>query len=136
MSHQEVADDARDEIHQIDGFLAEALRGDICLEALTTTPRELGTPVPVDVIAELEANLRSGGPSNYLRRDWQGRRILADLRAIPGFEGRLSLLCKLLFLSRAYLRAKYPSMAGRPVALLYLRRILDALRRGWWAKHP
>lgn len=109
---------------------------DICLDALRAMQRELGTDIRTDVLAELTASVRSGGPSSYLARNRQLRRTLADLRAIPSLEGKTLFLRKLFFPSRAYMRSKYPDMARHPVFLLYLRRFSDALRDRWWAGHP
>jgi hypothetical protein len=113
-------------------FVARALRdktADLCLDALQRTADLLAAPVPPHVLEALAGQRVTDGPSYLLAHASEGRRFLSNLAAVPGLPGKLAFLRILLFPSPVYMRQRYPDMAGRPVAMLYLRRIIDRLRR-------
>jgi hypothetical protein len=50
--------------------------------------------------------------------------LLDDLRALPGWRARLTLLKEHLFPDAAYMRRTYASGASGPILWLYVRRIV------------
>jgi hypothetical protein len=52
------------------------------------------------------------------------------MRSIPGIARKLRYALSRVTTTEAFLRAKYPRMAGQPLPLLYGRRLLDLVWRG------
>jgi hypothetical protein len=102
---------------------------DLCLDALTETNRLLGAHIPPNVLDSLKAERRDGAPKQFLVESSGVQSLISNLRAIPTFEAKRQYLLHLLFPSKAYLAAKYPDMAGKPVGLMHLRRIFAAALR-------
>lgn len=95
-----------------------------CLAGLQAAADDFAAPVPVAVSEALQgiddaAYLRASA----LRRAW------SDLRSIPGSRAKLRYVGGRLLPSSAFMRAKYPGMAGAPLIALYARRLAESLRR-------
>lgn len=101
----------------------------VCLDGLNSARQLLDTPVPARVIHDLGAAAERQPASSYLLRDGPLTRIWRDLMAVRGWPARFSYLRVRGFPSRTFMLAKYPDMASRPLALLYLRRIAEVLRK-------
>ena len=102
---------------------------DLCLDALTETHRLLGTHMPSDVLDGLRAARQNGAPKQFLVDSSGVQSLISDLRAIPTLKARLRYMLHVLFPPKAFLIAKYPDMADKPVVLMYLRRIFAAALR-------
>jgi hypothetical protein len=102
---------------------------DLCLDAFTKTNQLLGTHVPSDVLDGLRAARQNGAPKQFLVDSGGVQSLFSDLRAIPTLKARLQYMLHVLFPPKAFLIAKYPDMASKPVVLMYLRRIFAAALR-------
>lgn len=109
---------------------------DICFGALSTAQTLLGTPLPGQLLADLKALIRTGGPSKYLLHTRRSQQLVADLYAIRGIRDRLSFFRRILFPSRAFMRAKYPDLSAYPVFIPYVVRALNVLRQEPKTKNP
>ena len=107
----------------------------ICLRALLLARDRFGTTIAPDVIAALQAAPADEPSTLYLR---PGTRtfdvLLDDVRVLPGWRPRLTLLREHLFPDAAYMRRTYAGGSSRPIVWLYFRRIVTGaikwLRRG------
>ena len=61
-------------------------------------------------------------PSPAMSRAWQ------DVKSFPGIATKLRYMLSRLVTTEAFIRAKYPNLAGRPLPVLYARRFLDLIR--------
>jgi hypothetical protein len=96
----------------------------ICLRALTLARDRFGTELPPAVIAALEAAPEDEPSTMFLGGAVRKFDVLLDdLRALPGWRPRLTLLKEHLFPDAAYMRRTYAIGSSRPIAWLYLRRI-------------
>lgn len=97
----------------------------ICLEGLNSAEHSLGTAIPPDVREALaEAPDETTANRFYeVRRGWV--REMLDLQATPGILGKCRFALARAFPSRTVLQVKYPGCTGWPVALLYLRRLIE-----------
>ena len=100
----------------------------VCLDGLMTAQRFLRTEFPEWVSAELSSASGDAPASKYLLHSHQSARAWRDLRSIPGWRRKLGYLRGRVLPSSAFIRGKYPSMEGLPLALLYARRLVDLLR--------
>ena len=109
-------------------FIEKAAQGGVapvCHRALLDATRLLHTPVPHEVMADLEAT--AGGPeTEYLLSAGRAGRALFDVKA-SGLQGALKYARARLFPAEAFIRAQYPQ-SQLPLPLLYLRRIWRFLR--------
>ena len=103
--------------------------GAVLLDGLKFAQARLGTAVPDDVMTILASASVETKASSWLLGSSQTRRALVDLKAVPGLRGKFDFLMMRALPSRNFMREKYPDMAGRPLALLYLRRFAELLRR-------
>ena len=101
----------------------------VLLDGLKFAQARLGTAVPDDVMAILAAASAQTRASSWLLGSGQTRRALVDLKAVPGLRGKFDFLLMRALPSGNFMREKYPDMTGRPLALLYLRRLAELLRR-------
>ncbi len=99
----------------------------VCRDGLDLARRTFGTSPPDDVMASLGA-VNGDTASAYLLGSGQAKRALADLAAIPGWRRKFAYLSARSLPSEHFIRAKYPAMAGRPLALLHLKRLIDLVR--------
>ena len=101
----------------------------VCLDGLRQAQAVLATPIPGEILHRLDAASASDGkfahfvPSRALARAWQ------DVRAVAGMAPKLRYAWARLVPRADFLRAKYPGMAGYPLPLLYLRRMVGVVRR-------
>ena len=101
----------------------------VCLDGLTLAHRRLGAKLP-DAVAKALTDAPSRQPvSAYLLDSGKLIRRLRDMRAMRGLASMLYYAATRIFPSRAFMRAKYPGLAGLPIAWLYVRRAVDLLRR-------
>jgi|GEM_PF-454252 len=100
----------------------------ICLDGLALAQSRLGTPVPARVTERLTSVPQTSDAASYLLHSGQWTRAWRDLRAVKGIGGKLSYLAARALPSAEFMRAKYPLMRGRPLPLLYLRRLMDLAR--------
>ena len=108
----------------------EAQVGPICAQALQTAHDLLATPLAEDATDRLH-RMPVGVAGRYLTHTHQARRAMEDFNAVQGFGGKLQYLWNRLFPPADFMRAKYPGLAHRPLALLYLRRSLE-----FWRPRP
>nr|WP_246045431.1 nucleotidyltransferase family protein [Rubellimicrobium roseum] len=101
---------------------------EVALHGLQMAADRLGTPLPCDVISRLERMNLKTKSSRYLLSSRQTGRAWRDLRAIQGSKAKAAFLAGRAFPSEAFIRAKYPDMADRPLLLLHLRRILNFVK--------
>lgn len=99
----------------------------VCMDGLRSAEGRLGTPVPPYARERLIAAGPSGKASSYLLRSRQGSRAVQDVRAIPTLRGKARYAWARLVPSASFMRAKYPEMSKRPIALLYFRRLRELL---------
>lgn len=112
-----------------DGLLAEIADCAPAIgSALTRAQACFSTPYPRAAIGCLPPTGLSVELERYLAGG-RWRRNLMDAAALPRWSERLALARETMFPEPGYMRAKYPSLASRPVAVLHARRMLDALRR-------
>jgi hypothetical protein len=100
----------------------------VCLEGLISAERALHTAIPRVVRDSLAAAPANAAPSAYLLRARQFGRAWRDWKAVPGAGPKLSYLIARTLPSAKFIRAKYPSRRHSPLALLYLRRMIDLVR--------
>jgi hypothetical protein len=107
----------------------------ICLRALLLARDRFGTTIAPDVIAALEASPADEPSTLYLRPGMRKLDVLLDdVRVLPGWRSRLTLLKEHLFPDATYMRRTYAAGSSRPIVWLYFRRIVTGamkwLRRG------
>jgi hypothetical protein len=102
---------------------------DLCLDALTETNQLLGAHIPPNVLDSLRTARSGGAPKQFLAESSGVQSLISDLRAVPTLTARLQYLLHLLFPPKAFIIAKYPDMAGKPIVSMYLRRIFAAALR-------
>lgn len=116
--------------------LAAELGWAYALERVLTVAQDLfGTPVPVEVLAQLQAQrAESSNMAIALKlrdRDPRGENTLDQLTYIPLWQ-RVRFVWYTIFPARAFLRRLYALQAGyTPLWPYYLRRWWDLLHVGW-----
>jgi hypothetical protein len=117
----------------IDRFVALAERTGarrICLRALLLAQTRFATPIPPAVLTALEAAPADEASTVFLNRGMRQIDVLRDdLRALPGWRARLTLLGEHLFPDVTYMRKSYAPGSSAPIAWLYLARILAGARK-------
>ena len=104
----------------------------ICLRALTLARVRFGTEIPPATIAALEAAPEDEPSTMFLGPAVRKFDVLLDdVRALPGWRARLTLLKEHLFPDAAYMRRTYAIGSSHPIAWLYLRRIVTGAA-GWF----
>ena len=97
----------------------------ICLRALLLAQARFGTTIPPAVVAALEAAPRREPSTVFLGPGMRQLDVLRDdLRVLPGWRARLTLLKEHLFPTLAYMRGSYARGSSAPLLWLYLRRIV------------
>jgi hypothetical protein len=97
----------------------------ICLRALLLARSRFGTEIAPATLAALERAPADEPSAIYLRPAMRKFDVLLDdVRALPGWRARLTLLKEHLFPDAAYMRHAYAGGSSRPMVWLYLRRIL------------
>jgi hypothetical protein len=112
-------------------FTARALKtglGRVCLDALETGEKVLGTPLPPEVQAALSRSSPAQPAARYLRSG-PVMRTWIDLRSHPCWRDRLGYLKELFFPSEAYMRQKYPEQHTQSLTWLYIARALSGIRK-------
>ena len=101
--------------------------GTVALNGLDIAQRRLGAEIPAHVRERL-AEAKGEAASAYLLRSGQARRSWSDLLAIAGFRGKIAYAANRALPPASFMRSKYPDMAARPLAALYVRRVIELLR--------
>ncbi len=83
--------------------------------------------MPLDVLEAL-GKPRDEPASAYLLGSGQARRAWADLKAIRGWRRKLAYVGARGLPSARFMRGKYPELAGKPLAVLHLKRMIDLVR--------
>ena len=97
----------------------------ICLRALQLSRDRFGTVIPAALLASLEAAPADEPSTLFLRAGLSKLDVLRDdLRALPGWRPRLTLLREHLFPDAAYMRRTYATGSPAPTTWLYARRIV------------
>lgn len=101
---------------------------EVCLAALAFAQDRLGTDVPGFVLDALRGAIPNDRQSDFLLRSGQLDRAWRDLRAVAGWRSKAVYLCTRLLPAPAFVRAKYPELADRPLVVLYLHRLMGLFR--------
>ena len=97
----------------------------ICLRALLLARARFGTEIPPIAIAALELAPEDEPSTMFLGPAVRKFDVLLDdLRALPGWRARLTLLKEHLFPDAAYMRRTYASGGSGPILWLYVGRIV------------
>jgi hypothetical protein len=117
----------------LDRFVALAERTGvrrICLRALLLARTRLATAIPPAVLTALEAGPAGEPSAVFLNPQIRQIDVLRDdLRVLPGWRSRLTLLKQHLFPDASYMRKIFAPESSAPVAWLYVRRILAGARK-------
>jgi hypothetical protein len=117
----------------LDRFVALAERTGvrrICLHALLLAQARLGTHIPPAVLTALEAAPADEPSAIFLNPQMRQIDVLRDdLRVLPGWRARLTLLKENLFPDAFYMRTIFAPGSSAPIAWLYGRRILAGARK-------
>ena len=106
----------------------------ICLRALLLARDRFGTAVAPTVFASLEAAPANEPSTMFLRAGVRKVDVLLDdMRVLPGWRSRLTLLRGHLFPDAAYMRSMDASGSAAPILWLYLRRIVAGAAK--WFRH-
>jgi len=106
----------------------------ICLRALMLARARFGTEIPQAALAALEAAPEDEPSTMYLESGVRKFDVLLDdVRALPGWAARLTLLKEHLFPDAAYMRRTYAVGSSRPIVWLYLRRIVTGAAK-WFRR--
>ena len=98
----------------------------ICLRALRLAGDRFGTSIAPTVFASLEAAPANEPSTMFLRPGVrQVDVLLDDMRVLPGWRPRLTLLKEHLFPDAVYMRRTYASGSRAPILWLYIRRIVS-----------
>ena len=97
----------------------------IALDALRCTQRLFGTAFPAGVIAALAERSAPELSARYLRPGRAGTLLLTDLRALPTWRKRATLLRESWFPSPDYLLRKFRGHSPWLLPWLYLRRAVE-----------
>jgi len=100
----------------------------VCSDGLDAARTLLGTSVPHRASERLASPAHRARASAYLLGSRQLGRNWLDLLAIRGFRKKLSYVKARTLPSTAFIRAKYAGTSSTPLALLYVRRLVDLLR--------
>ena len=99
-----------------------------CLDGLRAARANLGTEIPDAIAGLLERSSAHGRPNPYFTRSHALSRAWQDLRSIRGAAAKLRYIRSRVVTTEPFILAKYSDMAGRPLPLLYGRRLLDLAR--------
>jgi hypothetical protein len=106
--------------------------GAVCARGFSLASACFGTHLPEAFLVDLERTVPETSPSvsAYMQRDASKAGLLAaDLRALPGWRSRLSLLGETLFPPAAYMFATYGGSSRLLLPAWYLRRIAGGTAR-------
>lgn len=101
----------------------------VCLDGLRFAQDRLATTIPADVLERLTAAGARSKASTYLLRSGQAARAFQDLSAVDGLSNKARYLIQRTLPPAGFLRARYPGLKKHPLALLYIRRVVDLLRK-------
>jgi hypothetical protein len=102
----------------------------ICVRALRLAESRFATPVPSPVIHALEAAAATEAPTVFLNPGVRPVDLLRDdLRVLPDWRARLTLIKEHVFPDAAYMRDGYAPGSAAPLAWLYLDRIAGGARK-------
>jgi hypothetical protein len=102
----------------------------ICLRALRLAQARFATPIPSAALTALEAAPADEPSTVFLNDRIRPIDLLRDdLRVLPGWRSRLTLVREHLFPSAAYMREGYSNGSSAPIAWLYAGRIAGGVRK-------
>ena len=102
----------------------------ICLRALLLARARFATRIPPAVLTALEAAPADEPSTLFLNPNIRQIDVLRDdLRALPGWRARLTLLKEHVFPDATYMRESYAPGSTAPVLWLYLGRIAAGARK-------
>jgi hypothetical protein len=102
----------------------------ICLRALLLAQDRFATPIPPAVLASLEAAPADEPSTVFLNAGIRQVDVLRDdLRALPGWRARLTLVREHLLPGAAYMRETYAPGSSAPISWLYVTRIVTGARK-------
>lgn len=128
---------ASDEIGQFADLATKRQLRAVCWSGLNRAHHCFATPLPPALVSSLQSpqsRLNTEASAYFLiprRRLWQV--LFADLRALPGWRHRLSLIQEHLFPPAAYMVARYAPVHRVVLPLLYAYRLWRGLMRFWQA---
>jgi hypothetical protein len=99
-----------------------------CLEALQAATKTFGTQIPSLAEQSLRLATSKDRKSAYLVRSHAAARAWQDIGAIQGLTTKLRYVLSRVVTTEPFLRAKYPQMSDRPLAHLYVKRLIDLFR--------
>ena len=102
---------------------------EVCLAALVCARDGLGTHVPGEVLNDLQVAVPEDRQSRFLLRSGQLGRAWRELHALAGWRSRAAYIHARVLPPQAFVRAKYPDLASRPLIVLYLLRVVDLVRK-------
>lgn len=106
---------------------AQKRLGAVCRDGLIAARQALGTRLPEPALGFLSAP----GTAEEIPLAWlagsHGRRVLTDLRSLPGWRPRLALLRETLFPPAAYMLNRYRTRYRWLLPVLYLHRALSGV---------
>ena len=117
----------------VDRFVALAERSGvrrICLRALQLAQTRFATRIPPAMLSALEAAPADEPSTVFLNPDIRQIDVLRDdLRVLPGWRARLTLLKEHVFPDATYMREGYAPGSSAPVLWLYLGRLVNGARK-------
>jgi hypothetical protein len=106
----------------------------ICLRALILARSRFGTEIAPATIAALERAPRDEPSAMFLGPAVRKVDVLLDdMRALPGWRARLTLLKEHLFPDATYMRRTYAIGSSQPILWLYVRRIVTGAAK-WFRR--
>ena len=106
----------------------------ICLRALLLARSKFGTTIPPSVLSALEAAPDDEASTLFLGPGVRKLDVLLDnVRMLPGWGARLTLLSEHLFPDAAYMRRTYARGSSAPILWLYARRIVTGASK-WFSR--
>ncbi|MFU7527418.1 nucleotidyltransferase family protein [Qipengyuania sp. ASV99] len=103
--------------------------GELVAEALRGARDDLGTPIPAEVLAQLDRAPMRPDLKAYFSNPDSLAQFRIDLRSTQGLIGKLRLVAARAFPPRSHLIEKYPQARRWPTLLLQARLLVDTARR-------
>jgi len=100
----------------------------VCQEALQAAQSDFDTRSSVGHLAQLAVSGSRKRDSAYFIRSPALSRARQDLQTFSGVAQKLRYVLSRIFTTEAFVRGKYPELAGRPLPFLYARRFIDLIR--------
>ena len=105
--------------------------GPLVADALRGAAGDLGTELPVEMLAKLDAQTLDPDLATYFQTTDTLGEFWLDLRTARSWAERIRMIRERGFPPRAHLVEKYPQHSGWPTALLQGRLLLETAGRVW-----